>query len=308
MRSHRACYFILVLLLACLGFFLSFAPLRLTAQQLSTNFATPTQVDSPPRAQFLQTDDGAVPAQFTVTVGTEVTLINSQNIVVAENAPLPPGQLLEDFSQSAVGAVPSGWSLMGSAQFTPTVQESGGVGPEYHVLDFPEVGWEYWDKWAIRNGLAESDVYTAQVKLRFLNDVADRAGLTIALDRNSLNRIDIQANVFHDNIEFRSSFGGIIGWTVPTLDIDSGVDYWLRAVAESRGASAGTVTVLWSTDGTTFTKVLVATELSNVHGEAGVSTAGPHLPRTLFDDFTLTIAPNSPGTDYRVFSNFVVKN
>ena len=204
--------------------------------------------------------------------------------------PQVPIQIVEDFSQTAVGTVPAGWSVMGSGQFIPTVQESGGSGPAYHVLDFPEVGWQYWDKWAIRNGTITADVYTVQVKLRFLNDVADRAGLTLAMDRDTLQRIDIHPNVYTNQIEFRSSFGGTVNNLVAGIAIDSGANYWLRAIAENLGPNAGKVSVYWSANGTTFTKVLEATGLSNVAGEVGVSTAGPHMPHTQFDDFTLTLA------------------
>ena len=68
------------------------------------------------------------------------------------------------------------------------------------------------------------------------------------------------------------------------------MNYWLRAVVDEPGASQGRIVVHWSTDATNFVKVLEATGLTNVRGEAGVSTAGPHLPHTQFDDFRLNYA------------------
>lgn len=224
-------------------------------------------------------------------VPLELDDYGATEVLVQSEQPTPtPVALLEDFSQSALGSFPAGWSAMGSGQFTPSIVESGGSGTQYHVLDFPEVGWEYWDKWAIRNGVVASNVYTAQVKLRFLNSVADRAGLTVAMNRDTLARIDIQPNVYTNQIEFRSSFGGTVS-TLATIAVDAGTDYWLRAVGENQGPNAGKISVYWSTNGTTFAKVLEVTGLSTVSGEVGVSTAGPHMPHTQFDDFRLTYTP-----------------
>ena len=224
-------------------------------------------------------------AQATVD-GKQYSAVQSLTIHVA-SAPLPPSpgvlSVFDDFSTYSAGAFPSNWTLFGSAQFTPSVQARGGSGSAYHVLEFPEVGWEYWDSFAIRNGVVMTDVYTVQVKLRFLNEIADRAGLTIAWDRNALTRIDIQPNVFNDEIEFRSSYGGSVTRLLPDVPIASNVDYWLRADIEP-----GKVSVFWSTDGMVFAKVLEATGLSRITGEAGVSTAGPHMPYTQFDNFSIS--------------------
>lgn len=156
--------------------------------------------------------------------------------------------LFDDFSSYAVGTFPAGWSLLGSTQMVPTIAESGGVGGSYQVFNFPGVGGQYWDAIAARDGLHLSGSYTVQVKLRFLDGVADRGGLTIALKRDTLERIDIQPNVYWDDIEFRSSYGGDVNTLMPSLAIQSNVDYWLRVVVQETGS----ISVYWSTDGSTF--------------------------------------------------------
>ena len=143
-------------------------------------------------------------------------LSDTANVAVTVEPSTPAAYVFDDFSTYTTGSFPSGWTLMGSAQIAPIVLEVGGTGAAYHMFDFPEVGWQYWDSIAVRNGVVASTAYTVEVKLRFLNDVADRAGLSIALDRSTLARIDIQPNVYTNQIEFRSSFGGRSTEYVPT--------------------------------------------------------------------------------------------
>lgn len=232
----------------------------------------------------------ALPTVPTLTPTVPVATATSTPTATPTTGPTPTAVIInvfDDFSRAAVGAFPPNWSLFGTQELTPTVQERGGTGAVYHVLDFPEVGWQYWDSFAIHNGVIAEAVYTVQAKLRFFNEVADRAGVTIAWDRSAWTRIDIQPNVYHNNIEFRSSYGGTVETLVPNLDIRAGVDYWLRAVVEDGGPNAGKVSVYWSTDSVAFTKILAVTGLTRVSGEAGVSTAGPHMPHTQFDDFRI---------------------
>jgi regulation of enolase protein 1 (concanavalin A-like superfamily) len=158
------------------------------------------------------------------------------------------------------------------------------------VVSFPEVAWEYWDKWLLKDGLVFSGSYTVTVKLNSQNDVADRAGLTIAWDDTNWDRIDIQANVYSDDIEFRPTYRGPIQSSptvarVGRISIDAGYNYWLRVVAVDNGPGQGQVRVYWSTDGISYDLVLVAEGMANLAGLVGVSTAGPHLPSVTFDDF-----------------------
>jgi hypothetical protein len=199
----------------------------------------------------------------------------------------------DDFSSYTPGLPPTGWLQRSTPTITPTVREVGGTGPAYRIVDFPEVPWQYWDKWLLKDGLVLSSSYTVTVKLNFQNSVADRAGLTIAWEDDTWNRIDIQPNVFWDDIEFRPTYAGpivpnvVITYIVRYIPIDGYTDYWLRAVATDLGPGKGQVIVYWSTDGNTFSPVLIATGLANLTGLAGISTAGPHLPHMHFDDFSV---------------------
>jgi uncharacterized repeat protein (TIGR01451 family) len=212
----------------------------------------------------------------------------------------------DDFSSYTPGLPPTGWLIRGSATtITPTIEEIGGTGPAYRLVSFPEVPWEYWDKSLLKNNLILSSFYTVTVKLNFQNSVADRAGLTIAWDDTNFNRIDIQPNVYWDNIEFRVSYDGPITSSVVLTDvdyipIDAFTDYWLRAVATDYGPGQGKVIVYWSTDNITFQPVVTATGLAELTGLAGISTAGPHLPHTYFDDFSVSSSPDTapPNDDF----------
>jgi hypothetical protein len=188
----------------------------------------------------------------------------------------------DDFSAYPPGLPPTGWLLRGSGEITPLVEEVGAMGPAARLLSFPEVGWQYWDKWVLWNNAIQSSQYTVTVKLRFLNTVADRAGLTIAWNDTNWNRIDIQPNVYGNDIEYRGS-GNVTN--AGNFPIDANTDYWLRVAARDYGANQGAVIVYWSTNGVTFSPIVTATGVANLAGLIGMSTAGPHLPHTHFDDF-----------------------
>jgi regulation of enolase protein 1 (concanavalin A-like superfamily) len=199
----------------------------------------------------------------------------------------------DDFSSYPPGQPPAGWLLRGSAEtITPTIQEVGGSGPDYRQVFFPEVLWEYWDKWMIKDDLYLTGSYTVTVKMNFQTEMADRAGLTIAWDDAHWNRLDIQPNVYWDDIEFRITYIGPITYTYwatweQYIPIDAFTDYWLRVEATDFGPGHGQAIISWSTDDITFRQVITATGLPEVAGRVGISTAGPHMPPVFFDDFTV---------------------
>ena len=84
------------------------------------------------------------------------------------------------------------------------------------------------------------------------------------------------------------------------MAIEPNVDYWLRAVVQDLGVNQGKVSVYWSTDGASFQKVVEATSLSRVSGEAGVSTAGPNMPHAQFDDFRIMLSGSLESGSYTV--------
>ena len=198
----------------------------------------------------------------------------------------------DDFSSYTPGLPPTGWLQRSTPTITPTVQEVGGTGPAYRLVNFPEVPSQYWDKWLLKDSLVLSSSYTVTVKLNFQTG-GDRAGLTIAWEDDTWNRVDIQPNIFWNDIEFRPTYVGpivpnvVITYFVRYIPIDGYTDYWLRAVANDFGPGKGQVIVYWSTDGDTFSPVLIATGLANLTGLAGISTAGPSLPHMYFDDFSV---------------------
>jgi hypothetical protein len=173
------------------------------------------------------------------------------------------------------------------------------------LLNFPEVPWQYWDRWALKDGLVVAAPYVVTVKLNFQNSVADRAGLTIAWKDAKWNRIDIQPNVYGGDIEFRVTYTGSIHSNVVVtgpasqgggLPIQANTDYWLRVSATSTGPGNGQVIVYWSTDGSHFTAVETATGIADLTGLVGVGTAGPHLPHTYFDDFQVKLGLTEDNT------------
>ena len=168
----------------------------------------------------------------------------------------------------------------------------GGIGPDYREVYFPEVGWEYWDKWMIKDGLYLTGAYTVTVKMNFQTESADRAGLTIAWDDAHWNRLDIQPNVLFDGIEFRLTYIGPITYTfsytrVWHIPMDAFTDYWLRVEAADYGPGHGQAIVSWSTDNISFRPVITTTGLPEIAGQVGIGTAGPHMPPVYFDDFSV---------------------
>lgn len=199
----------------------------------------------------------------------------------------------DDFSSDTLGHPPAGYLLRGASGAAPTVQEAGGTGPAYHLLNFPYVGGQYWDSWALKDGLTLQAPYVVKVKLKFKTS-GDRGGLTIAWNDTNWDRIDTQPNIYWQDVEFRITYTG----SIPSSPVVTGsalnpgglpmqvkTDYWLQIVATSNGPGQGQVIVSWSTDGNTFTPIVTATGLADVTGLTGLGTAGPNLPNVFFDDF-----------------------
>ncbi len=199
-------------------------------------------------------------------------------------------QFIDDFSSYRTGIPPDGWLLRGEQSITPVIVEFGGKGPDFRAVSFPEVSWQYWDKWLLKADLICSRTYEVTVKLIFKNEVADRAGITIAWNETNWDRIDVQANVYHNDIEFRPTYSGPTKSdmkvnNIGKIPIEAGRSYWIRVLANDHGSGKGKVTVFWSTDGINFQTVVTAEGLPNLTGLVGISTAGPHLPNVIFDDF-----------------------
>lgn len=201
----------------------------------------------------------------------------------------------DDFSSYTPGQPPTGYLLRGASGVSPTIEEVGGTGPAYRLLNFPAVSNQYWDRWVLKNGLMLCNSYVVTVKLNFQTS-GDRAGLAIAWNDADWDRIDIQPNVFYQNIEFRITYTGSVSASPVvsgsalnrySLPMTTNTDYWLRVAATSTGPGQGQVVVYWSTDGTNFTSVVTATGLANISGLVGMSTSGPNLPDTDFDDFSM---------------------
>jgi serine/threonine protein kinase len=199
----------------------------------------------------------------------------------------------DDFSNDTPGQPPNGYLLRGASGVNATVQEVGGSGPAYRLLNFPAVSNQYWDRWVLESGLMLCSAYTITVKINFQTS-GDRGGLTIAWNDANWDRIDIQPNIFYQNIEFRITYTGSVpaspSVTGPALNryslpMNVGSDYWLRVVASSAGPGQGQVVVYWSSDGINFTSEVTATGLANIAGLVGMSTAGPNLPNVYFDNF-----------------------
>ena len=198
----------------------------------------------------------------------------------------------ENFNGFPRRRLPGGWLHRSTGEVKPTIEEYGGYGPDYRLVSFPEVGWEYWDCWALRDGITASGSYIAQIKLNFQNSIADRAGLTIAWDDTVWDRIDIQPNVSRNDIEFRVTYTGSVPYnlvieTLADITVNAHTDYWLKIFANDYGPGYGVVDVFWSTDSITFIHVLHVTGIPNLTGLIGMSTAGPSLPHTHFDDFLI---------------------
>src|SRR5437899_12186536 len=113
-----------------------------------------------------------------VTVSIAMSLLSPNGVhpTSAQPALATETSYFDEFSGYTPGLPPAGWLLRGADQVTPTVKEIGGTGSPYRLVDFPEVPWQYWDRWLLKDGLTLSSFYTVTVKLNFQNSVADRAG------------------------------------------------------------------------------------------------------------------------------------
>ena len=203
----------------------------------------------------------------------------------------------DDFSSYSAGSVPSSWLLRGTNGMSPAISEIGGSGPSHRVLSFPAVSNQLWDRWAINSHALTGVTYTTTVELDFASNTSDRAGLTVGWDDASLNRIDVQANAYWDDIEFHSHGLGS-NYTVTGsgakhggLKIQPNTKYWLRAHASKLANGNGQIVVSWSTDGSHFSTVMTiqgpALGGDVLKGMVGVGTAGPNMPQVWFDNFSL---------------------
>ncbi|MFN8472493.1 MAG: clostripain-related cysteine peptidase [Anaerolineae bacterium] len=200
----------------------------------------------------------------------------------------------DDFSSYAPGQPPAGWLLRGSPQVAPVIAEVGGSGPQYRLLSFPAVSWQYWERMALKDGLLLAAPYTVSVKMNFRTNISDRAGLTIAYNDATGDRLNIHPNIYYQHVEFWPTYTGPISSnlrveTAPSIPISIGRDYWLRVVADGE-AGQGRVRVYWSPDKFFFRPVMTATGVADLTGLVGVSTAGPNLPHIFFDDFSALLA------------------
>jgi len=231
-----------------------------------------------------------------VTIAISLFSLNGTRSTSAQSTLPVEVNYFDDFSSYSIGSPPSGWLLRGANEVTPTIKEVGGSGPSYQLLDFPEIPWQYTDRWLLKEGLNLSSLYTVTLKLNFQNNVADRAGLTIAWNDTTSNRVDIQPNVYGNGIEFRVTYNGPVQSNVVINNINNSIpinaftNYWLRVVVKNYGLGQGQIFVFWSTNNTSFTQVITATGLQDLTGLVGISTAGPHLPHMYFDDFSVVVA------------------
>jgi hypothetical protein len=226
----------------------------------------------------------------------------------ASASPATTGPIFQDdFEAYPTGSPPAGYHIRGAnpAVTTPTIVDTGTAWGK--AVEFPYVGWQYWDQFLIKDGLELSGPFTVTVKMRFLTSVADRAGLAIGWRDATGDHIGIEPNVYGDGIEFRVSDGLGASYAVTGgggLQINANTDYWLRVATDRLPNGDDSIVVYWSTNGSTFTEVLRATGPSSggaaTHGMIGVSHAGPNLPQVRFDNLAVdepTGVSCSPGSD-----------
>lgn len=230
---------------------------------------------------------------FTILIGTiDTNLSQAQSITSLD--------FFDDFSAYTPGYPPTGYLQRMNGSAVPTIEEIGGTGPDYRLVSFPEVSWQYWDSWLLKENVVASGNYEVTVKMNFQNAIADRAGLVLAWNDANWDRIDIQPNVYWDDIEFHNTYTGPIEYqivitTLADITINAYTDYWLRVVTQDDGPGNGVVDVFWSIDNVNFTHVLHVTGMPNLTGLVGMSSAGPHLPHVHFDEFSIkstTILPD----------------
>ena len=115
----------------------------------------------------------------------------------------------DDFRSYTPDQPPASYLLRGASGAAPMIEEVGGTGSAFRLLGFPQISNQYWDSWALKDGLTLHAPYVVTVKLNFQTS-GDRGGLTIAWNDTNWDRIDIQQNIFWQNIEFRITYTGPI--------------------------------------------------------------------------------------------------
>lgn len=202
----------------------------------------------------------------------------------------PSGSNFSDtYGGYSTGQFPAGYTHRGEAGVSPTIQQANGS----NVFNFPYVSNQSWDAWGLWPNLMMCNSYTVTAKLNFQTS-GDRGGITIGWNDSRWDRIDIQINIYWQDIEFRIAYSGpnpshpVVtgpGLTNGSLPVSVGSDYWLRVVASSAGPGQGQLGVYLSSDGVNFTQEVTATGLADITGWCGVSTAGPNLPNVWFEKF-----------------------
>jgi serine/threonine protein kinase len=246
----------------------------------STSGLYPTRTSSVPTATV-----GLYP---TATTPPQPTPSPTPSPAVTCNTP-SGSSFYDNYSSFPTGQFPAGYVHRGEAGVSPTIQQGNGS----NIFNFPYVSNQYWDAWGLWSNLTMCNSYTVTAKLNFQTS-GDRGGITIGWNDSNWNRIDIQINIFWQDIEFRIAYSGsnpsnpVVtgpGLSNGSLPMSVGNDYWLRVVASSTGPGQGQVLVYLSSDGVNFTQEVTATGLADITGWCGVSTAGPNLPNVWFENF-----------------------
>lgn len=196
----------------------------------------------------------------------------------------------EDFDSYSLGTTPSGWITRGLNEIKPITVTTAKDGD--NAIFFPGKQNTYSDKWLLKNDFALSAPFTLITKLNFQDSVADRAGITFAWDDDTWDRIDIQANVYHNNIEVRSIEDGTISSDIiitklKDIKINKSVPYWLKILVKEEGENNWVIYIYWSSDGNDYDLVQTAKGMNKTSGLFGLSTAGPNFPNVLFDDIQI---------------------
>ena len=120
---------------------------------------------------------------------------------------VPGGSVVfsDDFSSYSVGQMPPGWLRRGTTGLTPTIQDVDGSGPAFQVMQFPEVSWQYWNCWMIKDHLSLGSEYTVTSEVDFQNSVADKADITVGWKDTTGDGIHIEPDIYGGDIEFHAS-------------------------------------------------------------------------------------------------------
>jgi hypothetical protein len=236
----------------------------------------------------------ATPSGPTVTVEPSPTVTHppppspTPSPVVTCNTP-SGSNFSDNYSGYPTGQFPNGYVHRGESGVSPTIQQANGQ----HIFNFPYVSNQLWDAWGLWPNLTLCNSYTVTTKLNFQTS-GDRGGITIGWQDSNWNRIDIQINIYWQDIEFRITYAGSIkanpvvtgpGLKNGSLPVTPTNDYWLRVVGSSSEPSKGQILVYLSSDGVNYTQEVTATGLADITGWCGVSTAGPNLPNVWFENF-----------------------